>query len=100
MKKLNSILLWAAVACGCIAGLVAIIAGIITHKPAAFGWGIAFISGSIIAGVGGARGRPDGKLSPPTIGAKFERIPSGAWFAIAGLFVAATVITFIFPPWQ
>jgi len=85
---------------GVAAGLGGIVAAIITHKIAFAIWGAVFIAGSIIAYVSGARGRPDGKLSPLTIGAKFERISMGAWLVIAGLCAGAMVFTFIVPPWK
>ncbi len=85
---------------GLAAGVVAIIAVILTHKIAYGAWAIVFLAGSIIAYVSGAQGRPDGKLSPPTIGAVFERISMGAWLVIAGLCAAAMVFTFIVPPWK
>jgi hypothetical protein len=44
--------------------------------------------------------RPDGSLSPLKIGAIFKEIPSGAWAAIAVLFVASIVVTIIFPPFK
>jgi hypothetical protein len=90
----------AALICGIIAGVAALVAAIVLKQVAYGAWGVAFVAGSIIAFVSGAKGRPDGAISPPTIGAKFENIPMWAWLIIAGLCVAATVLTFVFPPWR
>ena len=97
MKK---VIYWAGVIGGIAAGVVLIIATIITHQIAYGAWGATALAGSIIAAVSGAKARPDGSLRPPTIGAVFKEIPSGAWAAIAAMFVASIIVTVIFPPFK
>ena len=98
--NIKTLIFWAGVIGGIAAGIVLIIATIISHHVAYAAWAVTAIAGSIIAAVSGAKARPDGNLSPPTIGAVFKEIPSGAWAAIALLFVASVVVTVIFPPFH
>jgi len=97
---MQKVLFWAGVVGGIAAGVVAIIGAIVTKHIAYAAWGVTAIAGSIIAAISGAKARPDGSLSPLKIGAVFTEIPSGAWAAIALLFVASVVVTFIFPPFK
>jgi 4-hydroxybenzoate polyprenyltransferase len=97
MKK---VVFWAGVVAGIVAGLALIVGAIVTKHVALAAWGVTGVAGSIIAAVSGAKARPDGSISPPTIGAVFTEIPSGAWAVIALLFVASVVMTFIFPPFR
>jgi hypothetical protein len=92
---------WAGIVCGIVAGIAAIVAAIVLSQVAYAAWGVVFIAGTVIAAVSGAKARPDGSLNPkkPRIGAVFKEISTGAWIAIALLFVAAVIVTFIFPPW-
>jgi hypothetical protein len=100
--NLNKIIFWAGVVCGIAAGIAAIVASIALKQVAYGVWGAVFIAGSIIAAVSGAKARPDGSLNPksPRIGAVFKEIPTGAWVAIAIMFVGAVVVSFVFPPWR
>jgi len=98
--NLQKLLFWAAVACGIIAGIAGVVAGIVFKKPAFAIWGGLFISGSIIIACSGGKGRPDGSLRPPTIGALFTEVPTWAWAVITLLFVPCVAFTFIFPPWK
>jgi hypothetical protein len=97
----ENVIHWIGIVCGIAAGIAAIVAAIALSQVAYSAWGVVFIAGTVIAAVSGAKARPDGSLNPkkPKIGAKFKEIPTGAWIAIALLFVAAVIITFIFPPW-
>lgn len=96
-----TIIHWAGIVCGIVAGIAAIVAAIVLTQVAYSAWGVVFIAGTVIAAVSGAKARPDGSLNPkkPRIGAVFKEIPTGAWIAIALLFIGAVVISFIFPPW-
>ena len=94
------VIVWIGVACGILAGIVAIVGAIVTQQVAYAAWGVTFIAGSIIAAVSGAKARPDGSLSPLKIGAVFKEIPAGAWLVIAALGVASIVVTAIFPPFR
>jgi hypothetical protein len=97
---ITKIIYWAGVCAGIAAGVVAIVGAIITGQVAYAAWGATAIAGSILAAISGAKARPDGSLSPLKIGAIFKEIPSGAWAAIAVLFVASIVVTIIFPPFK
>jgi len=97
---LQKLLFWGAVVCGIAAGIVGVVAGIVLKKPAFAIWGGVFVCGSVIMAISGGKGRPDGAVSPPTIGAKFTEVPTWAWAVISALFVPAVVFTFIFPPWK
>jgi hypothetical protein len=96
----EKLLFWGAVACGIIAGIAGVTAGIVFKKAAFAAWGVMFVSGSVIVAISGGKGRPDGSLRPPSIGARFTQVPAWAWAVISLLFVPAVVFTFIFPPWK
>ncbi len=91
-------MLWAAVVCGVVAGVIALVVAVNTKSVAFAAWGVTFIAGSIIAAYSGAKGRPDGKLSPPTIGAKFTQIPTTAWLIIAAMVVTSAIVSIAAPP--
>jgi hypothetical protein len=97
---LNKLLFWAAVVCGIIAGIAAIVAAIALKKYVFIAWGITFIVGSILCAVSAGSGRPDGAISPPTIGAVFKEIPGWSWGIIAAMCAGSVVLSIIFPPWK
>lgn len=99
-QVLQKILFWGAVVCGIAAGIAGLVAGIVLKQPAYAIWGGVFISGSVIMAIAGGKGRPDGAISPPTIGAKFKEVPDWAWVVISLLFIPGIIFTFVFRPWH
>lgn len=86
----------AGIAAAFIAGVALLVHGLaVTTLPVEIMWGAIVLAASTLAVVGGATASPRGKVSPPTIGAKFERIADWAWYGIAGLVVLGLVLSFV-----
>lgn len=60
-------------------------------------WGGIVLAAVTVALIGGAMASPRGRISPPTVGARFTRIPDRAWYVIAALVVLGAVLTFVLP---
>ena len=97
---MQKLIYWLGVACGLLAGIIAIVGAIVTRHGALAAWGVTFIGTTITAVLSGARIRPVFSADPPTIGAIFSAIPVVGWIAMICMFVASVVLSIVFPPFR
>ena len=86
---------WLGFALIALAGIVAIVIGIMGSSPGLVAFGVAAIVSAAIAWWAGGRGEPRGNPVDKSFGAVISRLDGWAWLVIFGLFVVAIVITVV-----
>lgn len=84
---------------GFAAGVVAVVATIMTGQLAYGVWAGVFLVSATLATITGATASPRGGVSPPKVGAAYTRVPDWVTYIVMALFVVAVVVTFLVPPW-
>ena len=78
-----------------LAGIVAIVIGIMQSSPGLVAFGVAAIVSAGIAWWAGGRGEPRANPVDKSFGAVISRLDGLAWLVIFGLFVVAIIITVV-----
>jgi hypothetical protein len=76
---------------GIVAGIGAIVVGVMKKEPGFIVIGVAFLAAVIVAIIAGAVAEPTGSISGREIGGKFTP-PDWAWYISAGIVVVGVVV--------